>query len=114
MVIHKLMATCSCDREVCIGHGDGSVVNITLSANSERDIAFLGRFITEFESCFDRVEKVTIRIEDLQLMRDALEDVYRLPEFAQRTLEAIGLTDTPKEEENPFKDLEDLELKEIG
>lgn len=114
MVIHKLLATCNCDSEKCIGHGEGAIVNITLSASDETDIEFLTKLVEEIEACADRVKVVTIQAQNLPLMRSALEDVYKLPEFAMRTLEAMGLSDPPKEEENPFKDLDELELKEIG
>ena len=114
MIIHKLLATCPCNNETCIGHGDVSVVNITLSANDEEDIDLLTELLGRIEAGADRVKAATIRVESLQLMRAALEDVYKIPEFAKITLEAIGLSDPPKEEEDPFKDLDELELKEIG
>lgn len=113
MVIHKLISTCDCGNEECPGK-DGALVNITLTAANEEDIKFLTEFIEEIEGVADRVEEIKIRAEMLSLMRGALEDCYRIPRIAEGFVERILGEPAKAEEEDPFKDLSELELKEIG
>lgn len=113
MVIHKLIATCDCNNENCIGHGDGAIVNITLSASDEMDIEFLTKLLGTIEACAIRVGNTVIKAEHLPLIRAAIEDVYKIPEISQKIVEDIFGGEAASQAE-PFDNLDELELKEVG
>jgi hypothetical protein len=115
MVIHKLIATCDCGNEKCIGR-EGALATVTISANSEAEIELITKLLEVIEFKAERVKRVVIQADQLPNMRAAIEDVYRIPEIAEGLGEALGLGDligSKKEVEDPFKDIGELELKEI-